>query len=152
MNQIDQIIDGLVEKLKDGGLAASYLIAAFPNKPDEFDMSGARIALLVQYVGSRYSGALSGGSQQRQANFALHLSILNASEANPNDEIAAIYSIVQGVRVCGCELTVVRDAFVDITADARKFVIEISTQFPTVPGAHPVPSPFIENYTQTEAS
>lgn len=152
MNQIDHIINGLVAVLKDGGLGARYLIDAFPDDPKRFDSANAQIILLVQYVGSRYSSEISGGSQMRQANLALHLTIMNTAGANAHFEIAQIYSIVQGARIAGSQITVVRDAFTELTDVARKYVLEISTQFPAVPGAPTVPAPFLETYTQTEAN
>lgn len=152
MNQIDNIIAGLVAKLKDGGLGASYLIGPFPANPDQFDRGNAQIVLLVQYVGSRYSSEVSGGSQMRAANFALHLTIQNTTDANPHYELSKIHSIVQGAHISGSQMTIVRDGLAGFKGASREFVIEISTQFPTVPGAQPAPSPFLEDFSQTEAN
>ena len=71
---IEKIEAAIVGFLKAGGLNVKYLIAAFPDNPEEFDLGGADMVALVQYTGSRYAAPeATGAGQLRSAEFAIHL-------------------------------------------------------------------------------
>lgn len=103
--QLETIQDGIVVALQDSH-GAQYLIAIFPDQPEQFDMGNANQAGLIQYTGSRHSAptGTGNGSQERRVEFAVHLYLraLGGSMRGAR-EIEQVRFALQGVKIQGAD-------------------------------------------------
>ncbi len=152
---LEKIQDGIVTALKQGGLSAKYLIAAFPDNPEQFDMSSAEKVALVQYAGSRYSapGETGSAAQMRRAEYAIHLYLRRVSApVHGLREIEQIRHVLQGLKLEGTELIITRDGLVDQDAALWRYVIEVACWIPAVPLTRRHPSPFVTDFNKQEGA
>ncbi len=150
---IERIEDGIVRALEGGGLSSRYLIASFPDNPDEFDMSNVERAALVQYTGSRYEmpGSTGSGAQKRRAEFAIHLYLRRVSvPVRAPHEIDQIRLAVQGRHVEGTLLVVTRDGLVDQDGPLWRYVLEVICYLPAIPIPRERPAPFMSDFNKRE--
>lgn len=152
---VELIQDAIVLFLKDG-LSSRYLIQAFPDSPDSFDMGSAQKAALVQYSGSRYAQPTGpgNGAQMRRPEFAIHIYLRSVGEpVRAPFEIDQVRLALQGQRIQGVDLFVTRDGLIDEDQSLWRYLVEIScTPFPAVPLPHSAPRPFITDFTKTEGA
>lgn len=149
----EKIQDGIVTALHAGGLSSKYLIAAFPDNPEEFDMGKAEKVALVQYTGSRYEApnATGSGAQWRRAEFAIHLYLRRANTpVRGLREIELIRMALQGRRLEGSEVYITRDGLIDQDGALWRYVIEIACRIPAVPLTHRHPVPFTRDFSKEE--
>ena len=156
---IEKIEDAIVEFLKQGGLSSKYLIQAFPDDPDQFDLGDAEKVALVQYTGSRYAAPEArGAAQMRAPEFAIHLYLRAVGKpVRAPYEIDQIRLARQDQSVQGASLYVKQDGLVDQTGPLWRFVIEIGcTPIPAVglPRHNPLhrPTPFMTDFNKTEGA
>ncbi|WP_420011009.1 Gp37 family protein [Tateyamaria sp.] len=152
---LEKIEDGIVEALKQGGLSAKYLIDAFPDNPDQFDMDDLEKVALVQYTGSRYDapGETGSAAQMRRAEYAIHLYLRRVSTpVRGMREIEQLRLAVQGLSLEGTELMITRDGLVDQDAALWRYVIEVACWIPAVPLTRTRPSPFITDFNKPEGA
>lgn len=146
---IEKIEDAIVGFLKAGGLSSKYLITAFPDNPDEFDLGKAEKAALVQYTGSRYAAPeATGAAQLRSPEFAIHLFLRSVGQPiRAPYEIEQIRMAVQDQSVQGATLYVIKDGLVDQTGPLWRYMVEIAcTPIPAVPLVRARPTPFTSDY------
>lgn len=151
----EKIEEGIVAALKDGGLSAKFLIRAFPERPEALDMSDVQKAALVQYTGSRYTAPENTGSrgQMRRAEFAVHLYLRQATSGGRGlRELEQVRLVLQGQRIEGADLVILRDGLVDQDGDLWRYVIEVGCQLPAVPLNRAVPAPFLTDFPRTEGA
>lgn len=155
---IEKIEEAIVAFLKAGGLSSKYLIAAFPDNPDAFDLGKAEKAALVQYTGSRYAAPEATGSAQlRTPEFAIHLYLRSVGQPiRAPYEIERIRMALQDRSVEGATLYVTRDGLVDQTGPLWQYMIEIAcTPIPAVPlashHAHRL-APFISGFNMKKGA
>lgn len=153
---VELIQDGIVQLLKDGGLSSKYLIQAFPDDPDSFDMGSAEKAALVQYSGSRYAPPTGTGNaaQMRRPEFAIHVYLRSVGKpVRAPFEIEQVRLALQGQRIQGTELFAMRDGLIDEHQSLWRYVVEIScAAFPAVPLPRSAARPFISDFTKTEGA
>ena len=142
---VEKIETAIVSFLKAGGLSSKYLIAAFPDNPDAFDLGKAEKAALVQYTGSRYAAPeATGAAQLRAPEFAIHLFLRSVGQPiRAPYEIEQIRMAVQDRSVQGATLYVIKDGLVDQTGPLWRYVVEIAcTPIPAAPLMRARPAPF----------
>lgn len=152
---IEKIEDAIVDFLKQGGLSSKYLIQAFPDDPDQFDLGEAEKVALVQYTGSRYSEPETRGTAQMRApEFAIHLYLRAVGKpVRAPYEIDQIRLALQDQSVQGASLYVKQDGLVDQTGPLWRFVIEIGcTPIPAVGLPRHRPTPFMTDFNKTEGA
>ncbi len=133
---VEEIVAAIVGFLQNGGLHADYLIDAFPDDPDKFDLGKAKRVALVQYTGSRYAPAQgTGTAQMRTPEFAIHLYLRSVG-----DPIRAPYEIdilrmaIQEQSVQGTTLSITRDGLMEQSGGLWRYLIEIAgTPIPAPP-------------------
>ena len=152
---VEKIEDGIVAALKEGGLGAKYLIDAFPDDPDDFDISKADKVALVQYTGSRYGAPEATGSsaQMRRAEFIVHVYLRRITTPKRGvREIEQMRLALQGLVLEGTELVIVRDGLADDEdANFWNYMIEVACWIPAVPLARS-PRPFISDFSKQEGA
>ncbi|MGH1577708.1 Gp37 family protein [Planktotalea sp.] len=152
---IEKIEEAIVGFLKQGGLSSKYLIQAFPEDPDEFDLGDAEKVALVQYTGSRYAAPEARGSgQMRAPEFAIHLYLRSVGKPiRAPFEIDQIRLALQDQSVQGANLYVTRDGLVDQTGSLWRFLIEVAcTPIPAVGLPRQRPAPFMTDFSKTEGA
>lgn len=145
---LEKIELGIVEALK-AHLGSSALIARFPDRPGEFDMGQARKAVLVQYTGSRYRApeGTAGPRQMRGAQFAVHLQLRPLGEAlRALRDVEHIRFALQGQRIEGVELYLIRDGIAEQDAEYWRYVIEVACDVPAFPRPQNAPAPIMSSF------
>lgn len=147
---VEQIENGIVEKLKAGCTNSKWLIQTFPDTPDQFDMSNIALAALVQYAGSKYRAPEGhGGAQPRLATFAIHVYFRASSmggEFRPLYLLDEVRKAVQGCKIAGVALDVTRDGLVEQNGALWRYVVELSGAMIAVPRPTPKPSTFVTDF------
>lgn len=152
---VEQIEDAIVGFLKAGGLSSKYLIAAFPDDPEEFDLGDAEKAALVQYTGSRYAAPETRGSAQMRApEFAIHLYLrVVGKPIRAPYEIDQIRLALQDQSVQGATLYVAKDGLVDQSGSLWRYMVEVAcTPIPAVGLPRHHPTPFMTDFNKTEGA
>ena len=91
---IQVMVDEVLAVLKDR-LPGEVHIAAFPDRPQEFDLGTHSAVVLVHYRGSKYGPAAGNGSASQERRAALDIHVL--SRGLP--EASGAYALVEVVRL-----------------------------------------------------
>lgn len=152
LTHIEKIETVLVAHLKDR-LDPDYFIDSFPDKLEGFDAGNMEKLVLVQYSGSQYSDAVGtgAGDQSRRAEFALHLQLKsNNQPVRAARAIEKIRLALQGQRIEGCQINMIRDGLIDHDTDSGvwKYLIVIGLSMPAVAMPHQTIAPFISTFSK----
>ena len=152
---LEKIEDGIVAALKEGGLSAKYLIDAFPDNPEQFDMEQLEKIALVQYTGSHYDAPAETGSraQMRRAEYAIHLYLRRVgTPVRGMREIELIRLALQGLQLEGTELIITRDGLAGQDDTLWQYVIELACWVPAVPLARAHPRPLMSDFSNPKGA
>ncbi len=136
LSPVEKIVEAIIGFLQEGGLHTDYLIAAFPDDPDKFDLGKAKRVALVQYTGSRYAPAQgTGAAQMRASEFSIHLYLRSVGDSiRAPYEIDIIRMAIQGQSVEGTTLSIIRDGLMEQSGGLWRYLIEIAgTPIPAPP-------------------
>lgn len=151
---LEKIEAGIVSALKGGGLSSRFLISAFPDKPEEFDMGDAEKVVLVQYTGSRFDAPVEtgGAAQMRHPVFAIHIHLTRVdTRVRGLREIEQIRLVLQGLNLEGTRLRIIRDGLADQNGARWHYLLEVSCTIPALPITPVYPSPFINDFSKEGA-
>lgn len=153
----EEKIELAIEEALKGRFGSDWFIAVFPDDPDAFDMSIHPKVALIQYVGSRYSTpeGFAGGAQMRQREFAVHITLNGPKIKGPVRGSRAIEEVrhaLQGRRVEGGDLRLVRDGLADQTAGVWQYLVTLAIDTRATPLPRTTPAPIMSRFDASEGA
>ena len=148
--QPERIAAAMVDALK-AELGAGWLIDLFPADPEHYDGAGAERLALVQYRGSTYAEAqgLGSGTQTRLSAWVVHLTYQNAGRGaddpmRPLRDIGQVRAALQGRKIEGGHVRLVRDGLLEHTPGRRRYIVELDLAVPVLAAARPPLTPIFQ--------